>query len=202
MINPNRQSSEFKYILFYKPDGVISQFSEHEGHQDLSEFIPIKDVYPAGRLDTDSEGLLLLTNDGNLSHRLTDPKRHCAKVYYVQVEGQVTEKAINLLEKGVMVKGYLTLPCRAEKIDNPFLPVRRKEITPHAATSWLRITLYEGKKRQIRHMTAMIGFPTLRLVRVAIGPLNLNGLIPGQWRLLTIPEIKLLKTTIHYPPAL
>jgi len=202
MIKPNHQRTEFKYILFYKPDGVICQFSEHEEHHNLSEFIPIKDVYPAGRLDTDSEGLLLLTNDGNLSHRLTDPKRHCAKVYYVQVEGQVTEKGINLLEKGVMVKRYLTLPCRAEMIDDPFLPTRRKEITPHAATSWLRITLYEGKKRQIRHMTAMIGFPTLRLVRVAIGPLNMNGLNPGQWRLLTLPEIKLLKTAIHYPPAL
>jgi 23S rRNA pseudouridine2457 synthase len=118
------------------------------------------------------------------------------------VEGQVTETAIKLLEKGVLVKGYLTLPCRAEKIDNPFLPARRKEITPHASTSWLRITLFEGKKRQIRHMTAMIGFPTLRLVRVAIGPLNMNDLKPGKWRLLTLPEIKLLKTAIHFPPDL
>jgi 23S rRNA pseudouridine2457 synthase len=202
MINPNQKSAEFKYILFYKPDGVISQFSEHEGHQALSAFIPIKDVYPAGRLDTDSEGLLLLTNDGNLSHRLTDPKRHCAKVYYVQVEGQVTENALNLIEKGIIVKGYRTLPCRAEKIDAPVLPTRRKEITPHAATSWLRITLFEGKKRQIRHMTAATGFPTLRLVRVAIGPLNLKGLEPGQWRSLTLPEIKLLKTATHYRPAL
>jgi 23S rRNA pseudouridine2457 synthase len=202
MINPNHLSNAFKYILFYKPDGVISQFSEHEGYQTLSEFIPIKDVYPAGRLDTDSEGLLLLTNDGDLSHRLTDPKRHCAKVYYVQVEGIFTSEAAILLEKGVLVKGYQTLPCRAEKIDDPVLPTRRKEITPHAVTSWMRITLFEGKKRQIRHMTAAIGFPTLRLVRVAIGPLNLNGLEPGKWRILTNPEIKLLKTTIHYPPAL
>jgi 23S rRNA pseudouridine2457 synthase len=202
MIKKKSQSTEFKYILFYKPDGVISQFSEHEVHQNLSKFISIKGVYPAGRLDTDSEGLLLLTNDGNLSHCLTDPKRHCAKVYYDQVEGLVTEEAIRLLEKGVLVKGYLTLPCHAEKIDDPFLPARRKEITPHAATSWLRITLHEGKKRQIRHMTAMVGYPTLRLIRVAIGPLNLNGLKPGQWRPLTIPEIKLLKSDIQHSPAL
>jgi 23S rRNA pseudouridine2457 synthase len=202
MINPIHQSNAFKYVIFYKPDGVISQFSEHEAYQTLSEFIPIKDIYPAGRLDTDSEGLLLLTNDGGLSHRLTDPKRHCAKVYYVQVEGLFIKEAVKLLEKGVLVKGYQTLPCRAERIDDPVLPTRRKEITPHAATSWLRITLFEGKKRQIRHMTAAIGFPTLRLVRVAIGPLNLNGLEPGKWRKLTDPEIKLLKTTIHYPAAL
>jgi len=196
MLNKNREKPTFKYILFYKPDGVISQFSVHESYQTLSEFIPIKDVYPAGRLDTDSEGLLLLTNDGNLSHRLTDPRRHCAKVYYVQVEGQITQAAINLLERGVMVKGYRTLPCRAEQINNPLLPKRRKEITPHASTSWLRITLFEGKKRQIRHMTAAIGFPTLRLVRTAIGPLNLNGLNPGEWRFLTISEVKLLKTIL------
>ncbi len=198
MINPNQKRIDFKYILFYKPDGVISQFSEHEEHQALGAFVPIKNVYPAGRLDTDSEGLLLLTNDGKLSHRLTDPERHCSKVYYVQVEGLATEDALNMMEIGVLIKGYRTLPCRAEMIDDPLLPARRKAITPHAATSWLRITLMEGKKRQIRHMTATVGFPTLRLVRVAIGPLNLKGLEPGQWRVLTLPEIKLLKTAIHY----
>ena len=192
MINTNHKSSAFKYILFYKPDGVISQFSEHEAYQTLSEFIPIKNVYPAGRLDTDSEGLLLLTNDGGLSHRLTDPKRHCAKVYYVQVEGIFTSEAAKLMENGVVIKGYQTLPCRAEKIDDPVLPTRRKEITPHMLTSWIRITLFEGKKRQIRRMMANIGHPVKRLVRLAIGPLELGNLETSQWRYLTHEEIRKL----------
>jgi 23S rRNA pseudouridine2457 synthase len=191
-----------KYLLFYKPDGVICQFSEHEQHPSLAQFIPIKDVYPAGRLDTDSEGLLLLTNDGLLSHRLTDSRRHCPKVYYAQVEGDVSHEALKKLQRGVMVKGYQTLPSQVEKIAPPELPLRQKLITPHALTSWIRIILHEGKKRQIRHMTATVGFPTLRLIRVAIGPLNMKDLKPGQWRFLQNSEIKMLKTALRMNLAL
>jgi 23S rRNA pseudouridine2457 synthase len=185
-----------KYLLFYKPDGVLTQFSPSEGHAVLSQFIPVKGVYPAGRLDLKSEGLLLLTNDGWLSHALTDPEKHLNKVYYVQVEGQINDKALRRLENGLKIKGLLTLPCKAEIINEPELPVPRKEITPHSLTSWVRLTLHEGKKRQIRHMTAAIGYPTLRLVRVAIGPIGYQGLVPGQWREMTREEIQLLISVI------
>jgi 23S rRNA pseudouridine2457 synthase len=184
------------YLVFYKPDGVICQFSQHENYPSLADFIPIKEIYPSGRLDTDSEGLLLLTNDGNLSHLLTDPTKHFPKIYYAQIEGDISEKAMQTIRAGVLLKGYRTLPCQVEKINEPDFPPRQKPITPHSATSWIRITLHEGKKRQIRHMTASVGFPTLRLIRVAIGPLNLKGLEPGKWRKLDVEEINLLKTKI------
>jgi 23S rRNA pseudouridine2457 synthase len=201
-IDRMKNTKNNKYLLFYKPDGVICQFSEHEQHPSLVQFIPIKDIYPAGRLDTDSEGLLLLTNDGPLSHWLTDPKRHCPKVYYAQVEGDVSDEALKKLQRGVIVKGYQTLPCQVERIVSPELPPRQKPITPHALTSWIRITLHEGKKRQIRHMTAAVGFPTLRLIRVAIGPLNMKDLKPGQWRLMQNSEIMMLKTALRMTLAL
>lgn len=119
---------DYKYLLFYKPDGVICQFSEHEKHPSLSGFIPVKDVYPAGRLDTDSEGLLLLTSDGLLSHWLTDPKRHCPKIYYAQVEGEITVDAIKSIRNGVVVKGYHTLPCQVEKIETPEIPPAKYQL--------------------------------------------------------------------------
>lgn len=193
-INPNR--GKLVYVLFYKPDGVICQFSSHERYPSLADFIPVPDIYPSGRLDTDSEGLLFLTNDGLISHLLTDPKTHFPKSYYVQVEGLISETAIHNLSRGVVVKGHRTLPSQVKKIDEPRMPSRQKPITLHAATSWIRITLREGKKRQIRHMTASVGFPTLRLVRVAIGPLNLDGLTPGKWRFLKQGELDLIKSRL------
>jgi 23S rRNA pseudouridine2457 synthase len=182
-----------KYILFYKPYGVLSQFTdEGTGHPTLKDYIPVPDVYAAGRLDRDSEGLLLLTDDGALAHRLTHPKRHIEKIYWVQVEGIPGEMALAQLRQGVTVKGYETLPCAAEVIPEPGLPPRLKPVTPHGATAWLEIRLREGKKRQIRHMTAAVGLPTLRLVRVAIGPLTVAGLVPGEWRALTDGEVEAL----------
>jgi len=182
-----------QYLLFNKPDGVVSAFTDEEGRETLKNYIPIPEVYSAGRLDRDSEGLLILSNDGDLLHFLTHPRHHLPKSYLVQVEGIVTQEALEELEKGVVVKGERTQPCQAWIVETPDLPPRRKPVTPHAATCWLRIILQEGKKRQIRHMTAAVGYPTLRLVRVAVGPISLGDLQPGQWRFLTEKEIRLLK---------
>ena len=133
-------------------------------------------------MDLDSEGLLVLSDDGELIHRLTEPGHHLPKTYLVQVEGSVTQEAIAQLQRGVDIHGYHTQRCRVLPIPEPDFPPRSKPITPHGPTSWLRIELEEGKKRQIRHMTAAVGLPTLRLVRVAIGPLHLGELKPGEWR--------------------
>jgi 23S rRNA pseudouridine2457 synthase len=183
------------YILFYKPDGVLTQFNS-EGRESLNQYIQMKGVYSAGRLDFDSEGLLILTNDGVFIHGLTDPSTHLKKVYFVQIEGIITENALSELESGVIIKGYKTRPCDAQNMDEPILPERRKPINPHAPTSWIRLTLHEGKKRQIRHMTAAVGFPTLRLIRAAIGPIGINDLNPGQWRFLASDEVNLLYSLI------
>lgn len=185
-----------RYLAFYKPYGVMSSFTDPEGHETLQGYIDVPGVYAAGRLDFDSEGLLLLTDDGELIHRLTDPRHHQPKTYMVQVEGQPTPEALAKLEQGVMIQGILTRRCRAEVIGEPDLPARRKPITPHAPPSWIRLTLHEGKKRQIRHMTAAVGFPTLRLVRIAIGPVGLGNLQPGEWRDLTQEEVKFLKQAL------
>ncbi|MCS6993654.1 MAG: pseudouridine synthase [Anaerolineales bacterium] len=186
-------------LLFYKPYGVLSQFTdEGTGHPTLRDYIPIPQVYPAGRLDRDSEGLLLLTDDGALAHALTHPRRHVEKTYWVQVEGEPTEEKLQTLRRGVKIKGdYLTQPARVQVIAEPPLPPREKPVTPHGPTAWLEIGLREGKKRQIRHMTAAVGLFTLRLVRVAIGPLSLTGLAPGQWRPLRRDELANLKREIR-----
>lgn len=172
----------FRYILFNKPYGVLSSFTDPSGRETLKAYIDVPDVYAAGRLDYDSEGLLLLTDDGGLIKRLTDPRHHLPKTYWVQVEGVITPAALEQLSRGVTIQGWQTLPCTAKAILEPDLPPRRKPITPHAPPSWIELTLTEGKKRQIRHMTAAVGFPTLRLVRVAIGDLKLGNLQPGEWR--------------------
>ncbi len=186
-----------KYILFYKPYGVLSQFTdEGTGRPTLKDYLPVADVYPAGRLDRDSEGLLLLTDDGALAHRLTHPQRHVEKTYWAQVEGVPDETALAQLRQGVTVKGYQTLPCTAEAIPDPRLPPRPKPVTPNGPAAWLEIRLREGKKRQIRHMTAAVGLPTLRLVRVGIGPLTVAGLGPGEWRVLTEGEVRALWGTV------
>ena len=183
-----------RHILFNKPYGVLSQFTdEGTGHATLRQYINIPDVYAAGRLDRDSEGLLLLTDDGALIKRLTDPKHHIEKTYWVMVEGEPTADKLTQLEGGIQLKDYRTLPCKARLIPTPSLPPRPKLVTPHAATAWIEIKLREGKKRQIRHMTAVVGLFTLRLVRLAIGLLQLGDLAVGKWRELTPTERNLLK---------
>ena len=183
-----------RIIIFNKPYGVLSQFTdEGTGHPTLKQFIDVPNVYAAGRLDRDSEGLLILTDDGSLIKRLTDPKHHVEKTYWVLVEGDPTQDKLTQLEKGVRLKGYQTLPAKVRLIPDPNLPPRSKPVTPHGPTSWLEIKLREGKKRQIRHMTASLKLFTLRLVRVAIGNILTGDLQPGKWRDLTQNELKRLK---------
>lgn len=183
-----------RYILFNKPYGVLSQFTdEGTGHPTLKTYIDIPDVYAAGRLDRDSEGLLLLTNDGQLINRLTNPKQHVEKTYWALVEGVPTPEVLSSLENGIRLKGYTTRSAIVRLIPNPGLPPRSKPVTPHGPTSWLEIKLREGKKRQIRHMTAAVKLFTLRLVRVAIGSIWLGDLKPGDWRELTGDELKAIR---------
>lgn len=192
-------------ILLNKPYGVISQFSEHEKHIPLSNFITEKNFYPAGRLDHDSEGLLILTDEGKIQHCLSHPKHKQPKTYWVQVEGEITDEALDALEKGVELKDGKTLPAKAKKIAEPDLwprdpPVRYRAEIP---TSWCELTITEGKNRQIRRMTAAVGFPTLRLIRYSIGEFTIDGLSPGEWRKIPTPQqltqqadaIKLLGTS-------
>lgn len=183
-----------RHILFNKPFGVLSQFTdEGTGHPTLKQYIDVPDVYAAGRLDRDSEGLLLLTDDGPLIKRLTDPRHHIEKTYWVMVEGEPVKERLEKLERGVQLKGFRSLPAKIRLIPDPGLPPRSKPVTPHGPTSWLELKLREGKKRQIRHMTAAVGLPTLRLVRVAIGRIELGDLAPGVWRDLTQDEMKWLR---------
>jgi len=173
-------------LLFNKPFGVITQFSPEGDKRTLKNFIPVPGVYPADRLDTDSEGLLLLTDDGALQKRISDPKHKLPKIYWVQVEGGLPDDAqLAPLRRGIDLGDFKTLPSQAMLIDEPDnLWARNPPIRFRAsiATQWLEITLFEGKNRQIRRMTAKTGFPTLRLVRYAIGPWSVAGLLPGQWR--------------------
>jgi 23S rRNA pseudouridine2457 synthase len=181
-------------ILFNKPYGVLSQFTdEGTGHSTLKQFIHVPGVYAAGRLDRDSEGLLLLTDDGSLIKHLADPLNHVEKTYWVLAEGVATPKALNLLRNGIQLKGYESRPAQARIIGDPGLPQRSKPVTPHGPTVWLEMKLREGKKRQIRHMTAAVGLFTLRLVRVAIGPLKLGNLAPGEFREISKIEMRLLR---------
>ncbi len=172
-----------RLVLFNKPYGVLSQFTPEDGHPGLKDFIDIPGVYAAGRLDRDSEGLLILTDDGALQHRLADPRHKQPKTYWAQVEGAPTEADLNPLRRAMNLGDFITRPARARVIDEPdnlwqrVPPVRyRKAI----ATTWIEIILTEGKNRQVRRMTAKAGFPTLRLIRAAIGHHALNGLRPGE----------------------
>jgi 23S rRNA pseudouridine2457 synthase len=184
-----------RYLALNKPYGVLSSFTDPEGRPTLSEYVPVPDVYAAGRLDLDSEGLLLLTGDGWLVHRLSHPRYHQPKTYLVQVEGEPSREALAALRAGVEVKGRQTaragVELLAEAPDLPLrpVPIRYRESIP---TSWLRVVLTEGRKRQVRHMTAAVGHPTLRLVRVSIGPVQLGDLPPGEWRDLTPGELDAL----------
>ncbi|RLT97367.1 pseudouridine synthase [Ketobacter sp.] len=192
-------------ILLNKPFQVLSQFSEHEGKPTLASHINHQNVYPAGRLDYDSEGLLLLTGNGPLQHRLTDPKHKLPKTYWAQVEGEITETALAELRHGVALKDGKTLPARATRIDEPALlwervpPIRYRANIP---TSWVELIITEGRNRQVRRMTAAVGYPTLRLVRWAVGPWSLDTLQPGESRIETVPDALLAvsrKTTPSKP---
>jgi 23S rRNA pseudouridine2457 synthase len=173
------------FILFNKPFGVICQFSREGDKPTLKDFIKVPAVYPAGRLDTDSEGLLVLTDDGRWQARIADPKAKTPKTYWAQVEGEPEEDSLAALRAGLDLGDFVSLPAAAERIDEPAglwernPPIRYRA---HIPTSWLAITITEGKNRQVRRMTAKIGHPTLRLIRARIGPWNLDDLAPGAWR--------------------
>lgn len=176
-----------RLILFNKPFGVLSQFTDRGSdgaRETLSDYIQVPGVYPAGRLDRDSEGLLLLTDDGRLQARIAEPRHKMPKTYLVQVEGEIDDAALGCLCKGVMLKDGMTKPAKAERIDDPQLwprdpPVRFRKSVPDC---WIKLTISEGRNRQVRRMTAAVGFPTLRLVRWSIGDWTVEGLATGEWR--------------------
>ena len=181
-----------RLILLNKPYGMLCQFTDEAGRATLKDCVAVPGVYAAGRLDTDSEGALLLTDDGPLQHRIADPRHKLPKTYLVQVEGEPDEAALARLRAGLDLGDFRTRPCRARAVAEPDWlwprdpPVRFRKSVP---TSWLEIVLREGKNRQVRRMTAKVGFPTLRLIRIAIGPWRLDGLLPGQWRELEAAEL-------------
>lgn len=185
------------YLLLNKPYGVLTQFSDASANPrpTLKDYVPVPEVYPVGRLDRDSEGLLLLTNHGALQHRLSDPQFGHPRTYWVQVEGIPAAAALESLRQGVTIQGYQTRPVQVQPLMGvPDLPPRDPPIRMRQSipTTWIEMILTEGRNRQVRRMTASVGLPTLRLIRVAIAHLTLDGLAPGQWRTLTETEIKAL----------
>jgi 23S rRNA pseudouridine2457 synthase len=173
-------------ILFNKPYGVISQFSRHEKYPTLKDFIPYKNVYPAGRLDTDSEGLLILTDNGAFQNKISNPANKILKTYIAQVENIPNNSSLEKLKKGVLIKGVMTKPALIKRINEPDIwtrkpPIRERKLIP---TSWLEIKISEGKNRQVRRMTASISHPTLRLIRTKIGEFELSKINPGEYSIL------------------
>src|SRR4051812_18106284 len=183
--------TRLRYLVLNKPYDVLTQFTDSAGRATLKDFVPVPGVYPVGRLDRESEGLLLLTNDGGLAHRLTDPRFEHPRTYLVQVERIPDTGALEALRTGVDLKDGRTRPARVELLDSPPplpdrpVPIRFRKNVP---TAWLRLVLREGRNRQVRRMTAAVGHPTLRLVRVAVGPIELGDLPPGAWSELTPSE--------------
>ena len=171
-------------ILFNKPYLVLSKFTDTQDRETLARYINIPNVYPAGRLDQDSEGLLLLTDDGPLQHRLSDPRHKTPKVYWAQVEGVPDDASLAALRHGILLDQRKTQPAQARRLPEPMLwprtpPIRVRQ---HIPTHWIELIITEGRNRQVRRMTAAVGHPTLRLIRYAVGPWTLDGLQPGQWR--------------------
>jgi 23S rRNA pseudouridine2457 synthase len=182
-------------IRFNKPYGVLTQFTDAHGRATLADFIDVPNVYPAGRLDRDSEGLVLLTDDGRLQHELSHPRHKLAKTYWVQIEGEPDKIALRKLRDGVVLDGKKTLPARVRRIEPPAglwprnPPIRVRKNIPDC---WLELTITEGRNRQVRRMTAAVGHPTLRLIRYAIGDWTLEGLAPGKWNKVEINSTKLV----------
>lgn len=179
-------------VLFNKPFGVICQFSPDAGRTTLRDFLPQREIYPAGRLDADSEGLVVLTAEGRLQRVISDPRHKLVKTYYAQVEGSVSDEALDTLRAGVALVGYTSRPAEARVIDEPVWlwprtpPIRFRRAIP---TAWIELRLAEGKNRQVRHMTAAVGLPTLRLIRHAVGMWDLTDLAPGAWREAAVDDL-------------